>query len=163
MKRYRPLFSFVLLGIGIMPPALAQPKISEASAPQRSTAPAQNTISRHPAIADIPRLQDIQIPLTSVEGLYQEALPKSAGGAAIAQAGIAGYGAYAVGQAAQVYLEQGCTWGQLGASTVIQEILNQVEPQTILYRLREELGYPCEYSDNADHPHRRGDNSRSAL
>ena len=62
-------------------------------------------------------------------------------GAAIAQAGIAGYGAYIVGQAAQVYLERGCTWGQLGASTVIQEILNQVEPNTILYRLRQELGH----------------------
>ncbi len=61
-------------------------------------------------------------------------------GAALTQAGIAGYGAYAVGQAAQVYLERGCTWGQLGASTVIQEILNQVEPNTILYRLRQELG-----------------------
>ena len=61
-------------------------------------------------------------------------------GSAIAQAGIAGYGAYIVGQAAQVYLEQGCTWGQLGASTVIQEILNQVERNTILYRLRQELG-----------------------
>jgi small GTP-binding protein len=61
-------------------------------------------------------------------------------GAAIAQAGIAGYGAYAVGRAAQVYLERGCTWGQLGASTVIEEILNQVEPNTILYRLRQELG-----------------------
>ncbi len=61
-------------------------------------------------------------------------------GTAIAQAGIAGYGAYIVGQAAQVYLERGCTWGQLGASTVIQEILNQVEPNTILYRLRQELG-----------------------
>lgn len=61
-------------------------------------------------------------------------------GSAIAQAGIAGYGAYAVGRAAQVYLERGCTWGQLGASTVIQEILNQVEPNTILYRLRQELG-----------------------
>lgn len=61
-------------------------------------------------------------------------------GAAIAQAGIAGYGAYAVGQAAQVYLEQGCSWGPLGASTVIQEILNQVESDTILYRLRQELG-----------------------
>ena len=61
-------------------------------------------------------------------------------GAAIAQAGIAGYGAYIVGQAAQVYLERGCTWGQMGASTVIQEILNQVEPNTILYRLRQELG-----------------------
>lgn len=60
-------------------------------------------------------------------------------GTAVAQAGIAGYGAYAVGRAAQVYLERGCTWGQLGASTVIQEILNQVEPNTILYRLRQEL------------------------
>ncbi len=61
-------------------------------------------------------------------------------GAAITQAAIAGYGAYAVGNAAQVYLEQGCTWGPLGASTVIQEILNSVEADTILYRLRQELG-----------------------
>lgn len=61
-------------------------------------------------------------------------------GAAITQGGIAGYGAYSVGRAAQAYLERGCTWGQLGASTVIQEILNQVEPNTILYRLRQELG-----------------------
>lgn len=61
-------------------------------------------------------------------------------GTAIAQAGIAGYGAYAVGHAAQVYLEQGCTWGPLGPSTVIQDILSQVESDTILYRLRQELG-----------------------
>jgi small GTP-binding protein len=59
---------------------------------------------------------------------------------AIAQAGIAGYGAYTVGKAAQVYLENGCSWGQLGANTVIQEILTQVDKNTILYRLREELG-----------------------
>jgi len=60
-------------------------------------------------------------------------------GSAIAQAGIAGYGSYAVGKAAQVYLEKGCTWGQLGANTVIQEILTQVDKNTILYRLKEEL------------------------
>ncbi|HEY9651093.1 MAG TPA: GTP-binding protein [Coleofasciculaceae cyanobacterium] len=60
-------------------------------------------------------------------------------GSAIAQAGIAGYGAYTIGQAAQVYLEQGCTWGAQGPSTVIQDILKQVEPDTILYRLRQEL------------------------
>jgi uncharacterized protein len=59
---------------------------------------------------------------------------------AFVQAGIAGYGAYTVGKAAQVYLEKGCTWGQLGASTVIQEILSQVDRNTILYRLRQELG-----------------------
>jgi uncharacterized protein len=62
-------------------------------------------------------------------------------GSAIAQAGIAGYGAYSVGKAAQVYLEKGCTWGQLGASTVIQEILSQVDQNTILYRLQQELGW----------------------
>ncbi|AFY35727.1 GTP-binding protein [Calothrix sp. PCC 7507] len=61
-------------------------------------------------------------------------------GSAIAQAGIAGYGAYAVGKAAQVYLEKGCTWGQFGANTIINEILSQVEPNTIVYRLRQELG-----------------------
>jgi hypothetical protein len=61
-------------------------------------------------------------------------------GSAIAQAGLAGYGAYAVGYAAQIYLEQGCSWGSLGPSTVIQDILTQVEPDTILYRLRQELG-----------------------
>lgn len=61
-------------------------------------------------------------------------------GSAIAQASIAGYGAYAVGKAAQIYLEKGCTWGPLGASTVIAEILAEVEPNTIMYRLRQELG-----------------------
>nr|WP_254445236.1 MULTISPECIES: GTP-binding protein [unclassified Anabaena] len=61
-------------------------------------------------------------------------------GSAIAQGGIAGYGAYTVGKAAQLYLEKGCTWGQLGANTVIQEILSQVDKNTILYRLQQELG-----------------------
>lgn len=58
---------------------------------------------------------------------------------AIVQAGIAGYGSYSVGRAAQAYLEQGCTWGPQGASTVIQDILSQIEPNTIIYRLRQEL------------------------
>nr|WP_083890067.1 GTP-binding protein [Crinalium epipsammum] len=61
------------------------------------------------------------------------------GSTAIAQGGIAGYGAYVVGKAAKAYLEQGATWGQLGANTVITEILSQVESNTILYRLRQEL------------------------
>jgi uncharacterized protein (DUF697 family) len=60
-------------------------------------------------------------------------------GTAIVQGGIAGYGAYAVGRAVQVYLEQGCSWGPQGPNTVIQDILNQLEPNTIIYRLRQEL------------------------
>jgi small GTP-binding protein len=60
--------------------------------------------------------------------------------AAIAQASLAGYGSYRVGKAAQSYLERGCTWGPQGANTVIQDILNQVDSNTILDRLRRELG-----------------------
>ncbi|WP_009630362.1 GTP-binding protein [Synechocystis sp. PCC 7509] len=60
-------------------------------------------------------------------------------GAAAIQAGIAAYGCYAVGRAAQTYLERGGTWGQFGASTVIGEILASTEPNTIIYRLRQEL------------------------
>lgn len=62
-------------------------------------------------------------------------------GAAIAQASLAGYGSYRVGKAAQIYLEQGCTWGPLGANTVIQDILDQIEPNSVIYRLRRELGH----------------------
>lgn len=61
------------------------------------------------------------------------------GGAAIAQATIAGYGTYRVGKAAQCYLEQGCSWGEAGASTVIEQILAEVEPDSIVQRLRREL------------------------
>lgn len=62
-------------------------------------------------------------------------------GAAAIQAGIAAYGCYAVGKAAQTYLEGGGTWGQFGASTVIAEILSSAEPNTIIYRLRQELSF----------------------
>jgi hypothetical protein len=62
-------------------------------------------------------------------------------GAAAIQAGIAAYGCYSVGKAAQTYLEGGCTWGQFGASTVIAEILSRAEPNTIIYRLRQELSF----------------------
>ncbi|MBF2077727.1 MAG: DUF697 domain-containing protein [Synechococcales cyanobacterium T60_A2020_003] len=59
--------------------------------------------------------------------------------AAAAQAALAGYGSYRVGKAAQVYLVQGCTWGPQGADTVIQDILAQIDSDTILHRLQQEL------------------------
>lgn len=61
------------------------------------------------------------------------------GSAAIAQATLAGYGSYRVGKAAQVYLEQGCTWGPEGVNTVLHNILDQVDRDTVLYRLRRDL------------------------
>ncbi|MEA5508982.1 GTP-binding protein [Crocosphaera sp. UHCC 0190] len=55
---------------------------------------------------------------------------------AIMQGGIAGYFTYIIGKAAQEYLEKGCSWGPLGPSMVIKTILNQVDPNTIIYRLQ---------------------------
>ncbi len=77
----------------------------------------------------------------AIGGVFESpaALTTYASTAAI-QGAIAGYGAYAVGKVAQKYLEMGCTWGSFGPSTVIQGILNEVEPNTIIYRLRQELG-----------------------
>jgi uncharacterized protein len=60
-------------------------------------------------------------------------------GVAVTQASLAAYGAYAVGRAAQVYLEKGCTWGPLGQDTVIQEIVSTIERDKIATRLQQEL------------------------
>lgn len=60
-------------------------------------------------------------------------------GSAIAQAGIAGVGVYLVGQAAKEYLGRGCTWGPLGADTVVREILAQVDRDSLCDRIRREF------------------------
>jgi uncharacterized protein len=51
------------------------------------------------------------------------------------QAGVAGYGAYAVGRSAQAYLEQGASWGDRGAKTVMREILGQVDAAGVIARM----------------------------
>lgn len=60
-------------------------------------------------------------------------------GVAVTQASLAAYGTYAVGRATQIYLEKGCTWGPLGQDRVIQDILSQVDRDTVIDRLRQEL------------------------
>ncbi len=70
--------------------------------------------------------------------LNAAAIPGYLGAGAI-QGAVAGYGAYRVGKAAQAYLATGSTWGQLGANTVIQEILDRIDDKTIISRLRDEL------------------------
>mgnify|MGYP002777782603 CR=1 FL=1 len=56
---------------------------------------------------------------------------------AILQGGIAAYGAYSVGLAGQRHLEQGCTWGPLGVSTILQNLLQVLSPDMLLYRWRQ--------------------------
>lgn len=60
-------------------------------------------------------------------------------GAMTAQAGAAGYGTYAVGQAAKRYLQQGCTWGPQGVNTVMQDILAKAKADSTLERLQAEI------------------------
>ncbi|WP_373547412.1 GTP-binding protein [Chamaesiphon sp.] len=78
------------------------------------------------------------------------ALPGYLGAGAI-QGAIAGYGAYMVGKAAQTYLSAGTTWGQLGANTVMQEILDRIDDTTIISRLRDEL-LPAPAPENPPQP-----------
>jgi uncharacterized protein len=77
--------------------------------------------------------------VSKTASLFQEGLGglSTAAGTLAMQAGIAGYGAYAVGQAAQTYLKQGCSWGVLGPSQVVQTILANLEPDMVLYRLHQ--------------------------
>ena len=55
------------------------------------------------------------------------------------QAGASGYGTYAIGKAAQTYLEQGCTWGPDGVKAVMQDVLSQIDAESTVARLRQEL------------------------
>ncbi|MEM7065375.1 MAG: GTP-binding protein [Cyanobacteria bacterium P01_B01_bin.77] len=60
-------------------------------------------------------------------------------GAMGAQAAAAGYGTYAVGQAARVYLEQGCSWGPKGIKTLMRTIVAEAKTDSALERLQQEV------------------------
>ncbi|MEM9265240.1 MAG: GTP-binding protein [Cyanobacteria bacterium P01_F01_bin.13] len=60
-------------------------------------------------------------------------------GAMGAQAAAAGYGTYAVGHAARVYLEQGCSWGPQGIKTLMRIIVDNAKGDSALERLQTEV------------------------
>ncbi|ESA36809.1 small gtp-binding protein [Leptolyngbya sp. Heron Island J] len=74
-------------------------------------------------------------------------------GAMGAQAAAAGYGTYAVGQAARVYLEQGCSWGPQGIKTLMQTIVDNAKTDSVLERLQQEVRQSVakEYKQRAQH------------
>ncbi|MBE9223068.1 GTP-binding protein [Cyanobacterium stanieri LEGE 03274] len=76
---------------------------------------------------------------TAINSLWENPANFTAfAGAGLAQGSIAGYGSYLVGKAAQVYLKNGCTWGNFGTSSVIREIIAQVPADSIISRLSSE-------------------------
>ncbi|MEM8637293.1 MAG: GTP-binding protein [Cyanobacteria bacterium P01_G01_bin.54] len=58
---------------------------------------------------------------------------------AIAQASVAGVTTYAIAQVTRTYLVNGADWGPEGPKTVIRKILDSLDEQSILHRIRAEL------------------------
>jgi uncharacterized protein (DUF697 family) len=58
---------------------------------------------------------------------------------ALPQGAAAGYGSYIVGQAARYYFEHGASWGDRGAKTVVQRILENTDKQSVLEHLKGEI------------------------
>ncbi len=58
---------------------------------------------------------------------------------AIAQGGVAGVSSYAIGQITKTYLANGASWGEQSPKTVVQKILDSLDEESILNRIKSEL------------------------
>ncbi len=58
---------------------------------------------------------------------------------AITQAGVAGVATYGIGQVAKAYLLNGASWGADGPKAVVTRILESLDEETILVRIKDEL------------------------
>ena len=58
---------------------------------------------------------------------------------AITQAGVAGVSTYGIGQVAKAYFANGATWGDAGPKAVVSRILDSLDEESILARIKEEL------------------------
>ncbi len=66
---------------------------------------------------------------------------------AVPQGLAAGYGSYIVGQASKFYLQHGASWGDAGPKTVVRRILDSAEKDSIMEKLRDEIGNKISRSD----------------
>ncbi|HEY9877943.1 MAG TPA: DUF697 domain-containing protein [Leptolyngbyaceae cyanobacterium] len=58
---------------------------------------------------------------------------------ALTQAAIAGFSTYSIGQVTKAYLANGAAWGPEGPKAVVSEILESLDEDSILKRIKEEL------------------------
>ena len=56
-----------------------------------------------------------------------------------AQGGVAFYGSYVIGKAAERYFAQGASWGEAGAKQVIEEILRDLDREHLVREARATL------------------------
>jgi len=84
--------------------------------------------------------------LSSVKGMLGLAAPATGGASlaayasvAVAQAGVAGFSSYAIGQVTKTYLANGASWGTDGPKAVVSRILASLDEASILSRIKDEL------------------------
>jgi hypothetical protein len=84
--------------------------------------------------------------LSSLKGVLGLTVPLTGGlslapylSIAIAQAGVAGVSSYAIGQITKTYLANGASWGPDGPKAVVRNILDSLDEESILNRIKSEL------------------------
>ena len=84
--------------------------------------------------------------LSSLKSLLGLATPATGGASlgayvsvALTQAGVAGVSSYAIGQVTKTYLANGAAWGPDGPKAVVSRILESLDEESILNRLKDEL------------------------
>ena len=84
--------------------------------------------------------------LSSLKGILGVSIPATGGLAlapylsvAIAQGAVAGVSSYAIGQITKTYLANGATWGEQAPKTVVRDILDSLDEESILHRIKAEL------------------------
>ena len=84
--------------------------------------------------------------LSSVKGLLGITIPATGGislvpylSVAMTQGGVAGLSSYAIAQVTKTYLVNGASWGPDGPKSVVQNILNSLDEDSILSRIKAEL------------------------
>jgi uncharacterized protein (DUF697 family) len=90
--------------------------------------------------------------LSSLKGLAGLSLPLTGGlslstyvPVAIAQGTVGGFSSYAIGQVTKHYLLNGAAWGEESPKTVVKNILNSLDRESIMARLKSELASSLHY------------------
>ena len=71
---------------------------------------------------------------------------------ALPQGGLAAFGSYIVGNAAKCYFEQGASWGPDGSKTVVAQILEQTDKDSLVDRFKDELNKKLQSNRYASTP-----------
>ena len=84
--------------------------------------------------------------LGSLKGVLGISIPATGGlslapylSVAIAQGAVAGVSSYAIGQITKTYLANGASWGDKAPKTVVRDILDSLDEESILHRIKAEL------------------------